>query len=91
MLLVGACFAVHVQDNVIAVGWVSLTTIGWAGAGGRSDGFVRWKAMFGFVGDSTDSAPVAEVSPDAPDATQVYWPESVLRRSVTKIRPFNST
>ena len=46
--------------------------------------------MFGFVGDSTDSAPVAEVSPDAADATQVYWPESEPCRSVTtKIRPFN--
>lgn len=45
----------------------------------------RWKAIFGFVGDSTLSEDVADVSPDGDVATQVYCPLSVDRKSVGKI------
>lgn len=80
-----ALLGFHVHDNVIDVGCVSFTTTGCDAGGGSRVGFVRWNAMFGFTGDSTDSDAVADVSPDMDEATHVYWPESLARKSSKNI------
>jgi hypothetical protein len=59
--------------------------MGWEGGGGMRPRLERWKAILGFVGDSTLRLAVADVSPDGEAATQVYCPASVPRKSVQKI------
>jgi len=45
--------------------------MGLDGGRGRKEGLERWKAMFGFVGDSTKSEAEADVEPDKDEATHV--------------------
>ncbi len=66
----GATLGVQVQVRVSEVEVESLRD-GFEGGGGRREGLVRWKAILGFVGDSTQREPERDVEPDRLEATQV--------------------
>ena len=59
LLVSSLLFALQVHVSVIEVE-VLFCNFGFDGRGGRTDGFVLWNAMFGFVGDSTWRWPVFE-------------------------------